>query len=429
MKSEQRLLRVLGIPGAVLLGLGAMVGTGIYVSIGLAAGVAGAGVLPALLLAAILATCNGLSSAQLAATHPVSGGTYEYGYRYLNSWLGFQAGWLFLIAKSASAATAALGFAGYLRSLASADATLQVPIALALIVALTLTVIAGMRSSSRVNAVLVLISVGALLAFVFAAAPTAWVRRDVAFASVLPADSAGAASLLQATALMFVAFTGYGRVATLGEEVVSPRRTIPRAILWTVGVTFALYVLVAAVAVGSTSAAALGAAARDGLPLSWVALQLGKPALADAVAIGALFALAGVLLNLILGLSRVVLAMARRGDMPPQLSHLNAASTSAPAAVAAVGILVGVIAAFGSIKAAWSFSAFTVLLYYAITNLAALRIPAADRFIPRAIAIVGLIGCAGLAWFVELHIWLAGLAIMLAGFAWHWLARRHRQGA
>jgi basic amino acid/polyamine antiporter, APA family len=423
----RRLKRTLGTPGAVLLGLGAIVGTGIYVSIGLAAGVAGAAIVPALALAAFVAGCNGLSSAQLAAIHPVSGGTYEYGYRYLNHWLGFTAGWLFLIAKGASAATAALGFAGYLRSLGELEITWQTPIALALVVAMTIIVLTGLRSTSRVNAGIIVISIGALLIFIVVAIPSAWDNRMQFVADVMPTDSEGIVALLHAAALMFVAFTGYGRVATLGEEVIEPRKTIPRAIIWTVVVSFLLYIGVAAVAVGATSAAGLGAAARRGLPLSWVAQQLGNPVVANIVAVGAIIAMAGVLLNLILGLSRVILAMARRQDMPALFSRLNAAHTSAPAAVLVVGAVIAVIVLLGNIKSAWSFSAFTVLLYYAITNLAALRIPDADRFIPRTAAIVGFIGCLGLAWFVEPQIWLIGLGIVAVGLVWHGFAHHRLQ--
>lgn len=424
MKNTGQLARVLHTPGAVLLGLGAIIGTGVYVSIGIAAGVAGAMIVPALAIAAIIAMCNGLSSAQLAAVHPVSGGTYEYGYRFLNDWLGFSAGWLFLVAKSASAATAALGFAGYFRSLLDISDSWQIPLALGLVVGITLVVLAGMRNSSRVNAALVLVSVAALLVFVWVAGPIAWTNRDSILVNAWPASGDDTLSLLQAAALMFVAFTGYGRVATLGEEVVYPRHTIPRAIIWTVLLSFALYVVVATSAIGSTEASALGAATRDGLPLSWVAQQLDQPVVANIVAIGALFAMAGVLLNLVLGLSRVLLAMARRRDMPVQLARLDSTSTSAPAAVIAVGTVIALIASMGDIKAAWSFSAFTVLLYYTITNLAALRVAPADRFVPRAISVAGLAGCFALAWFVEMHIWLAGLAIIALGLMWHGVARK-----
>lgn len=419
-----QLARVLHTPGALLLGMGAIIGTGVYVSIGIAAGVAGAMVLPALVLAAAIAFCNGLSSAQLAAAHPVSGGTYEYGYRYLGSTPGFLAGWLFLLAKSASAAAAALGFGAYLGALAGTGTGWQVPLALALIAVLTVVVLAGLRNTIRINAVLVFASVGALLAFVAVSAPVAWTGSGATLLErAWPRDGGELAALLQAAALMFVAFTGYGRVATLGEEVVAPRHTIPRAIGWTIAVTFGLYFIVAACAIGSTDPVKLGAAAAKGLPLAWVAGQLGRPVVADIVAIGALFALAGVLLNLVLGLSRVVLAMARRGDMPSRFARLNAGRTSPSAAIVAVAIVIAIIAAPGSIKAAWSFSAFTVLLYYGVTNLAALRVADAERFIPRAVSVAGLIGCAALAWFVETRIWLAGLAVIAAGLAWHAIAR------
>lgn len=419
-----RLKPTLGTAGAVLLGLGAIVGTGIYVSVGLAAGVAGAAIVPALVLAGALAMCNGLSSAQLAAAHPVSGGSYEYGYRYLNHWLGFAAGWLFMVAKGASAATAALGFSAYLRALVSLGDSWQTPIALALVLAMTLLVLTGLRSTARVNAGIVLLSIGALLLFVLVALPSAWDQRARFIADVIPTDARGNAALLQAAALMFVAFTGYGRVATLGEEVIEPRVTIPRAIFWTVFLSFLLYVGVATMAVAATDATALGAAATEGLPLSWAVAQLGHPQVAKLVALGAILAMVGVLLNLILGLSRVLLAMARRGDMPAVFARLNSAATSAPAAVLAVGVVIAVIVSFGTIKTAWSFSAFTVLLYYAITNLAALRLPASARFVPRAFAIAGLAGCVSLAWFIETRIWVVGLGVLTAGLAWHWFAQR-----
>ena len=144
--------RTLGLPGALMMGLGSMVGTGVFVSIGLGAGVAGPAILPAIVAAAFVALCNGLSSAQLAAAHPVSGGTYEYGYRFLNPWLGFSAGWMFLCAKSASAATAALGFSGYLlHVIGGADhLDLRIPAGV-LLVGMSVLVASGMRRSSLVN--------------------------------------------------------------------------------------------------------------------------------------------------------------------------------------------------------------------------------------------------------------------------------------
>ena len=159
----EQLRRELGLGSAVMLGLGAMVGTGVFVSIGIAAGVAGEAVVLAIVLAALVAMCNALASAQLAASHPVSGGTYEYGYKYLSPPLGFTAGWMFLCAKSASAATAALGFAGYLlHALGRSGGAWQVPIALATIALLTVIVLAGVRRANWTNILIVSISGGSV---------------------------------------------------------------------------------------------------------------------------------------------------------------------------------------------------------------------------------------------------------------------------
>lgn len=168
------LRRQLGIFGATMMGLGSILGTGIFVSIGIAAGVAGASVILAITLAAIVAASNALSSAQLAASLPVSGGTYEYGYHYLRPWLGFLAGWMFLCAKTASAATAAIGFAGYLSATLSIDPLeLRAVIAGLTVVTLALVVLQGIRPSSVVNVVIVSITLLSLGTFVIAGLPIA----------------------------------------------------------------------------------------------------------------------------------------------------------------------------------------------------------------------------------------------------------------
>ena len=202
------LRRELGVGGATLMGLGSILGTGVFVSIGIAAGITGPSVVLAVAMAAVVATLNGLNSAQLAAAHPVSGGTYEYGYRFLGSRLGFTAGWVFLLAKSASAATAALGFAGYVMVLFGIDRGrgLLIVIGLAALAALTGLVLAGLRSSNLANAVIVAVTIGSLVVFVAFSAPQWDAARFEGF------FTAGAPGLLEAAALMFVAYTGYGRI-------------------------------------------------------------------------------------------------------------------------------------------------------------------------------------------------------------------------
>jgi APA family basic amino acid/polyamine antiporter len=410
------LARVVGLPGAVLLGLGSIVGTGAFVSIGIAAGVAGPSVVVAIALAACLATCNGLSSAQLAADHPVSGGTYEYGYRYLTPTLGFMAGWTFLCAKSASAATAALGLAGYaLDSFGVTAPAARVGLAVLAVGSITALVIGGMTRSNRVNGVIVSFTLVALVAFVILGAPTA-IERSESNLSGMFTGTADLSSLLEASALMFVAYTGYGRIATLGEEVRKPRRTIPGAIIVTLAISAVLYVSVSLVAVGSVGAEALAEfTAATAAPLEEAARSFSGPVLPGLLALAAITAMLGVLLNLVLGLSRVLLAMARRADAPTRLARVEERSRSPRSAVLAVGAVIGLMALVGDVGLTWSFSAFTVLVYYAITNLAALGLPAEARLYPRWIPAAGLAGCLGLAFWVEPRVWMVGLALIGAG--------------
>jgi APA family basic amino acid/polyamine antiporter len=439
-RAPRRLRRELGTGGAVLLGLGSILGTGVFVSIGVAAGVAGPAVVLAVAVASLVAAANGLSSAQLAANHPVSGGTYEYGYRYLNPALGFTAGWMFLAAKSASAATAALGFAGYLLALAAGAGWIgpagtaggvRVATAVGAVAALTLVVVGGVRRSNRLNAVIVVVALGSLAFFVAAGAPVALGRGGAGFAPFIqPAGGRGPlAAVAYATALMFVAYTGYGRIATLGEEVRDPRRSIPRAIVVTLLVTLVLYMAVAAVGVGAVGAAGFArGAGESAAPLELAARSFPLGFAPGVLAVGALVALVGVLLNLILGLSRVLLAMGRRGDVPHLFAGLDEEATTPTAAVVAVGGLIAALALLGDVETTWSFSAFTVLIYYALTNLAALRLPAADRLYPPWIAWAGLAGCLGLAFWVDPVVWAAGLGLIAAGLGWHAVARRLARG-
>ena len=438
------LLRVIGLPGAVAMGLGSIVGTGLFVSLGIAAGVAGSAILLALPLAALLALFNGLSSAQLAAAHPVSGGTYAYGTRFLSPGFGFAAGTLFLLAKSASAATAALGLAGYLLlGLGAGDGAVQrVVLAAGAVVLLTALTAGGIRRSNRVNISIVSVTLAVFLLFVGAGAArgSGWIlelaaTRDAG--SLLSGGRAvlegwfrnavvgpGPGPLLHATALLFVAYTGYGRIATLGEEVRDPGRTIPRAIWLTLGTVALLYLGVAA-----TALLALGAeefareTAQTAAPLQAVARALAVPGLGAAVSVAAVTAMLGVLLNLILGLSRVALAMGRQGDLPGAVGTVHSSSGSPRLAVWLTGAAILGLVLVGDVRTTWSFSAFTVLLYYGITNLAALRLPPELRRYPRWVPVAGLLGCGLLAFHVPPQMWAAGLGLLALAFAGRWVGK------
>lgn len=385
--SHELLKRELGMGGAVVTGLGSIVGTGAFVAIGIASSRWGDVVIWAIPLAAFVAVFNGMSSAFLAGRFPVAGGTYEYGYRALNPWVGFTAGWLFLLAKTASAATAALGVALYL----GVDNPL-LPVGAVLVI--MILVLSGIRRTALTNAVLVGITVAAIVWFTWSG-----VGGSDTLGTFNLALTEQPNALLAATAFLFVAYTGYGRIATLGEEVKDPARIIPRAVVITLAVAMLLYL---AIEIGGR---ALGGE-------SWGAiLELGFLDM-PFVTFGAITAMLGVLLNLILGLSRVWLAMGRREDMPSSLAALDPRGEPRPAIIVS-SVLVAGLTLVGDIGLAWSFSAMTVLLYYGLTNLSALAV---DR--RRPTGWLGLASCVFLSFFVPLPVWLTGAGLIAAGVAW-----------
>ena len=397
--NHQSLKRELGLGGAIITGLGSILGTGAFVSIALASGQWGDAVLVAIPVAGLVAMFSGLSTAYLAGRFPVAGGTYEYAYETLGPTFGFTAGWLFLLAKTASAASAALGIAEYL---GSGDSR---ALAVGATVAVTVLVISGLRRTTAVNLVLVTVTVTALVVFAGAG-----IAGFSGLAKGLGERTGSvAASIFPTVAFLFVAYTGYGRVATLGEEVKEPARTIPRAVIVTLVIAGALYLGVE-----------LGGRAMGGPNWgSLLELEAFTPArLLDhpyraIVTVGAVTAMVGVLLNLVLGLSRVWLAMGRRGDMPSRLARLDESSQPLTAVLVS-GITIILVCLIGDIGVAWSFSAFTVLLYYGITNLAAIRV---DR--RRGTAWAGLASCLLLSFFVTIQVWLVGAGLLLLGLIWH----------
>jgi basic amino acid/polyamine antiporter, APA family len=407
-----QLRRDLGLLDAVGIGFGAIVGAGIFVVTGVAAGIAGPAFLVGLLIAGIAATANALSSAQLAAEYPQSGGTYEYGYQVLTPWAGFTAGWLFLASKIAAAGTVGLGLGGYLAALLPGLSPRWVAVgAILLFTALNYV---GIRRSSRVNLAIVAVSLGSLLLFVVAGAGSFRVERLQPFAP------AGWRAVLEAAAILFFAYTGYARIATLGEEVHDPRRTIPRAVLITIVGAILLYSAVALVAVGAAGSAALAASPA---PLLVAAEQTGVAWLPLVLAVGGLTAMLGVILSQVLGLSRMVFAMSRRGDLPSSLALVNGRTGVPERAVLAVGAIAAIVAATGTLAGVAAAASFTILAYYWIANLAALRMPRSAKLFPDAVPLVGLVACTVLAVSLRPATMLTGLVVLAVGFAVRWGVR------
>lgn len=401
-----QLRRDLGLLDAVGIGVGAIVGAGIFVVLGIAAGIAGPALLLGLALAGVAATANALSSAQLAATYPVSGGTYAYGRRTIGPRAGFAAGWMFLVGKISSLGTVAIAIGLYLETLIPGLSPRAV--AMGAVAVFTALNYLGIRRSSRANLVIVAVSVSALLCLVVLGMPS------VRAANFDPFVTGGVRGTLEAAGLLFFAYTGYARIATLGEEVRAPSRTIPLAIVITLIATFILYGSVGLVAVGVVGAPALAAAPA---PLEQVARVAGGTALAAIVSVGGLAAMLGVVLSQLLGLSRMVFAMAREHDLPEGFASVHDAQGVPHRAVLLVGIVGFVVAATGTLTFVAATSSFSLLLYYGIANLSALRMPVSGKLVPDAVPAVGLVTCAVLAAFLPLPTVITGIALLFAGFA------------
>ncbi|WP_281352793.1 APC family permease [Mycobacterium botniense] len=412
--AHPRLPRRLGTTDAVVIGLGSMIGAGIFVAVGPAARAAGPGLLIGLAIAAVVAYCNAISSACLAARYPASGGTYLYGRKRLGDFWGYLAGWGFVVGKIGSCAAMALTIGVYVWPAAAHL------IAAASVVALTAVNYTGVQKSARLTRVIVVAVLAVLTAVVIAAlsSPTSRLGRLHVF------DVAGATAggVLQAAGLLFFAFAGYARIATLGEEVRDPTRTIPRAILLALGIALTVYAAVAATALTVLGPDRLAAAVA---PLSDVVRAAGAGWLVPVVQAGAAIAALGSLLALLLGVSRTTLAMARDHHLPHGLSAVHPKFHVPYRAELLIGVVVTVLAACADVRSAIGFSSFAVLLYYAIANASALTLRRAENRPPRGIPVIGLLGCAVLAFALPPSSVVSATGVLGAGVTAYALRRVH----
>lgn len=404
-----QLLRRLGLVDAVVIGLGSMIGAGIFVALAPAAAVAGSGLLLGLGLAAVVAYCNATSSARLAARYPASGGTYVYGRERLGPFWGYLAGWGFVVGKTASCAAMALTVGVYVWP-QQAHA-----VAVAAVVALTTVNYVGVQKSAWLTRVIV-----AVVLVVLAGVVTVCLASGAGDLGRLGiAGDAHAGGVLRAAGLLFFAFAGYARIATLGEEVRDPARTIPRAIPVALGITLAVYALVA-VAVLAVLGRGLGDAVA---PLADAVRAAGGPRLASGVRVGAAVAAVGSLLGLILGVSRTTLAMARDRHLPHALAAVHPRFGVPHRAELFVGAIVAVVAAATDVRAAIGFSSFAVLVYYAIANVSAWTLRRDEGRPPRAVPALGLVGCLALAFALPVRSVIMGVAVLAVGAAVYGIRR------
>lgn len=401
MTKHQQLQRRLGVADATAIGLGSMLGAGVFVVFAPAARLAGNLLLVAIALAGAVAYCNAVASAQLAAKYPQSGGTYVYGRKQLGEWPGFLAGWGFVTGKSASCAAMAFTFGQYV---APGFAT---PVAIAAVAALTGVNLLGITRTAFLTRILLAV-VLATLAF-------------VATASILgPHVSGGAVSeqpdsawgILPAAGLVFFAFAGYARIATLGEEVRDPARVIPRAILGALAGALVIYLLLGALLLAHLPVDVLASSAA---PLLDAVQQSRLSAGAPVVQAGAAAASLGALLALITGVGRTAMAMARERDLPGPLARVGGRHTVPVTAELSVAAVVVLLLVTTDVLTVVGFSSFGVLLYYAVTNAAAFTLQDRPRHAPKWLNAAGLAGCLVLAFTLPPASALGMAAVMAAG--------------
>jgi APA family basic amino acid/polyamine antiporter len=401
--SNGELRRSLGLFDAVVIGLGSMIGGGIFAALGPAAHAAGSGLPLGLAVAALVAYCNATSSARLAALYPASGGTYVYGRKRLGDFWGYLAGWGFVVGKTASCAAMALTIGSY------AWPSRAHPVAVAAVVALTAVNYAGVQKSAWLTRVIV-----AVVLAVLAAVVVAVFTSPSANADHLHLAGVTVGGVIQAAGLLFFAFAGYARIATLGEEVREPTRTIPRAIPLALAIALAVYSLVAVAALAALGPRRL---AESAAPLSEAVRVAGIGWLAPIVQVGATVAALGSLLALILGVSRTTLAMARDHHLPPALTAVHPRFQVPHRAELLIGAVVAVLAATADLRGAIGFSSFAVLIYYAVANASAFTLRPDEGRPRRAIPVIGLVGCVVLAFAMPLTSVLSGVAVLGIGVA------------
>ncbi|MEV0945498.1 APC family permease [Rhodococcus sp. NPDC049939] len=420
--THSTLARRLDTKDAIVIGLGSMIGAGVFSAFAPAAKAAGAGLLIGLAIAAFIAFCNATASAQLAATYPTSGGTYVYGREQLGPWYGFTAGWGFVIGKIASCAAMALTFASYA---VPGPWWVQRLVAIVAVLALAGLNLRGVTRTALLTRILVFCSLVALAVLVL----------GIAFSGGADPSHLGSAGgwwsgglygILQSAGLLFFAFAGYARIATMGEEVKDPSRVIPKAIAVALAITVSIYLIVG---VSVLLGAGPDQLAASTAPLAEAVRAAGVDTLVPVVALGGAFASLGALLALITGIGRTGLAMARNRDLPKWLDAVHPRYGVPHHAEIALAVVISVLVLTGDLRGVIGFSSFGVLVYYAIANASAYTQPAEQRRWPRWLNILGVAGCLILVVTLPLTSVLAGLAMFAVGFALRafvlWRRRSH----
>ena len=379
----------LNLISATAISIGATIGAGIFAVTGLAAGEAGSALLISLILAAICTLLTALSFIELISWQPAEGSIYFYSRLLISPFIGFMVGWMWIISTLFTGATVALSFAHYFQDVTRLNFNVN-QIAVVIIVLFTVWNFIGLEESAFINNLLVLLKILILLAFVI-----------IGLIFIKPANfrpwNFSPPHILIAAAIIFFAYGGFARVAIIAEEVKNPKKTVPRAIMLSLFISTIIYLMVTFVALGLAGAVKLS---RSGAPLSTAIRQTGLSWAGLAVGLGGILATASVLLTSILGVSRMILAMSRQKDLPPAFQSIHPKFHTPGMGVLATGLIMAVLAYFFNLSKVVSISSFSLLAYYSLANVSALRVKDCSKCYPAYIPWLGLIFCIGIGSFL-----------------------------
>jgi APA family basic amino acid/polyamine antiporter len=409
------LKREIGLFGATALGIGAIIGSGIFIVTGIVAGIAGPAMIISVLIAGIIALFSALSVAELSAFLPEEGGTYAYAQKLISPFAGFIAGWIWIFSNIFVGAAVSLGFAHYFVTLFPA-----IPVkGIAVIICLVFIIInyIGLKESTLLNNTLVTLKVLILLFFV------AFGLGFFNGSHLTPFAPAGIGGILSGAALIFFAYTGFARVTIMAEEVKDPVKTIPRSIFLALAISTVIYILVSVIAVGLVGASGLS---QSGSPLADAIGVTGSNAAVLIISSGAMIATASVLLTTIMGISRIMFAMARTGDLPAFLNRIHPHFNTPHYAIWISGAFMIAAILLADLTLVVAVSTFAMLIFYLIANIAAFRLPSENRQYPSIVPVIGVITCIGLIGFLTINSWIIGIIGLAMGIVWYGVQRRMR---
>ncbi|GAA2329714.1 amino acid permease [Streptomyces kunmingensis] len=435
------LKRTMGLFQLVCFGVGAIVGTGIFVGLSDTVAEAGPAVVISFVLAGITCIFTAFSFAELGGAIPVSGSSYSFAYATLGERVAFLVGWCLLLEYGVSVSAVAVGWSQYLNELLNSLIGWQLPEALSagpgdggivnlpavivILMAATLLV-RGIRESARATAAMAILKIGILIAFC-----------AIGFSAfeaghLTPFMSAGIGGLTSGASLAFFSYIGFDAITTAGEEVKNPRRNIPIAILICIGVVTLLYCAVAVAAIGALGADAVG---DKPAALSLVVNQVTDSTVGGGIiAFGAVVAIASVVLAVMYGQTRILLSMSRDGLIPRVFERVSPKTSTPVANTWIVALVFAVPAAFSSLDAVVNLTTIGTLATMAAVNVAVVALRRSHAGLPRSFRVplyplspaLGVAMCLYLIWGTGWTTWVQFVVFLAVGaLVYAFYGRRH----